>query len=343
MGKKKKKYISEENFNEKNLNFFYGIPHCHTGFSTGRGSPLEALEYGKNKNLDFMIITDHNKYLDEIDSSSKNHLTRWKISKSIIEKFNKKHENFIALLGFETKSSPWGHLNIINTSSFFNGVVKNLNSLALWLMMEGNSIVSINHPQSSIINLPSPSLYNKFINSIEVANGSYPNKYNKYYKNYFSMLDRGWKLSAINSQDNHRINFGDRENLTAIICSNKLTKESLIDSFKNGRTYSTESKTLKFYFKINDSFMGSTLYLKENDILNFYIYCEDSRYPIEKIYIYSNGGRLLKEVSNLSLNNVKYMIKLPYIIENNWYVIKLKQKGKKEALSSPIYIYEKDD
>ena len=47
------------------LKFYYGIPHSHTSLSTGKSSPYESLEHARSNGLDFLIITDHNKYLSE--------------------------------------------------------------------------------------------------------------------------------------------------------------------------------------------------------------------------------------------------------------------------------------
>ena len=338
--KKLKDDFSIDSFDD--LNFFYGIPHCHTSFSTGRGTPLEALTHGKDNGLDFMILTDHNSYLSEIEYKAKDKLSKWKISKLMVEKFNKKNSDFVALLGFESNSSPWGHLNIINSTSFFTGSIKDINSLFLWLLTERNSLISINHPGNSALSLPSPSICNHFFKSIEVANGCLSHKYNKYYKTYFSMLDRGWKLSAINAQDNHKMNFGDYENLTVVI-GYKLNIKTILDGLKFNRTYSTESKSLKFYFTINSAFMGDTIYLNQGDKLSFLVYAEDKINHIDKICIYSNGGRILKEIKNLKLPKVQYIISLPFLPENTWYVVKLTLSSKKEALSSPIYVYENEE
>lgn len=47
------------------LRFYYGIPHSHTSLSTGKSNPYESLEHARSNGLDFLIITDHNKYLSE--------------------------------------------------------------------------------------------------------------------------------------------------------------------------------------------------------------------------------------------------------------------------------------
>ena len=49
----------------KSIKYYYGIPHAHTLFSTGKGTPYDAYEYAKNKGLNFLAITDHNSHLSK--------------------------------------------------------------------------------------------------------------------------------------------------------------------------------------------------------------------------------------------------------------------------------------
>lgn len=316
--------------------YYYGIPHCHTAYSTGRGTPLDAFEYGKENDLDFMIITDHNSFLEKTISIQGKEISRWISTKNIVEKFRKKNENFLPLIGFETKTSPYGDFNIINPSTFFTGVVRNLNLLLLWMMNNPDSFITINHPHRSITLLDYNEYLNKLITSIEVGNGIYPNKYIRYDKYYYALLDKGWRLGAINGQDNHRINFGDSENLTVII-SQELSRTSLIKAFRERRTFSTESKTLRMFFKINDFFMGDEItdFPKK---LRFIIFAEDLKRKILSIEILSNGGKTIKKISNINLNSIKYIYEQEINEKESWYVIKINEEGNRIAISSPIFL-----
>ena len=315
--------------------YYYGIPHCHTAYSTGRGTPLDAFEYGKENDLDFMIITDHNSFLEKTISTQGKECSRWISTKNIVEKFRKKNEKFLPIIGFETKTSPYGDFNIINPSTFFTGVVRNLNLLLLWMMNNPDSFITINHPHRSITLLDYNEYLNKLITSIEVGNGIYPNKYIRYDKYYYALLDKGWKLGAINGQDNHRINFGDSENLTVII-SQELSRTSLIKAFRERRTFSTESKTLRMFFKINDFFMGDEI-TDSPKKLRFIIFAEDLKRKILSIEILSNGGKTIKKISNINLNSIKYIYEQEINEKESWYVIKINEEGNRIAISSPIF------
>lgn len=332
MGKKKS---TKNNFNIDDLNFYYGIPHAHCGFSTGRGTPLEAFDYARHAGLDFLILTDHNNYLTKTIRLKGNELSKWDTAKYLASRYNKKHENFLAVIGFESKTNPFGDINIINSTRFFTGTVNNLQLLVLWMLNNPTAFVSINHPHKTIESLEYNPVLNKLITSIEVGNGSSPNKYLRYEKYYYYLLDNGWELGAINGQDNHKLNFGDDENLTCVI-ADELTSTSLVSAFRNRHTYSTESKTLTMYFTINDSFMGDII-PSENEELQFSIFAHDSIHKILEIDIISNGGMIIKKISDLDLNKVRYLYNHEALKNEFWYIIKVTLDNNKIAVSSPIF------
>lgn len=332
----KNKNVIKSPFSLKNMKYYFGVPHCHTAFSTGRGSPLDAFEYGRDNGLDFMIITDHNSYLTRNIYINNKEITRWTASTLISAKYAKKHDDFLPMIGFESKTAPYGDFNIINSTNFFTGVVNDLKLLVLWMLNNPDSLVTINHPHKNVKNLEFNPLLNKIITSVEVGNGSAPNKYMRHDKYYYYLLDQGWKLGAINGQDNHRMNFGDSENLTVFI-ANDLSIDTFVDSFRKRRTYSTESKTLEMYFTINDNFMGEEITLLDNT-LRFSIFINDTKVKIKEIQILTNGGTVLKKINDLNLNSIKYLYDHTHISGETWYLIKIIQDNNKIAISSPIFI-----
>lgn len=322
------------------LNFYYGIPHAHTFFSTGKGSPYDAYEYSKENGLDFLAITDHNSLL--IKESSTNHkiTSKWIISLSMLDKFKKKNDNFLPLLGFEAKTSIYGDLNIINSNTFFTGIINNLTLLTLWMLNNPNSVITINHPHKSVLLLEYNEVLNKLITSIEVGNGIFPKKYLRHDKYYYQLLDKGWKLGAINGQDNHRINFGDSDNLTVILAT-ELNKNTFIEAFRKRATYSTESKTLELYYTINSSLMGSEIFI-EHTKMKFSIVAEDLKNKIISIEIVTNKNTIIKKVENINLNSIKYLYEHEYNLGESWYIVRIYQEGNRLAISSPIFISKKN-
>ncbi|MGL4107137.1 CehA/McbA family metallohydrolase [Clostridium sp. LP20] len=320
----------------KELAYYYGIPHAHTAFSTGRGTPYDAFEYSKNNGLDFLAITDHNSFLSKEIYVNNKQITRWSAIHYFIDKFKKKNDNFLPIIGFETRTSPYGDFNIINSNTFFTGVLKELNLLILWMLNNPDAIVTLNHPHKNVLDLKYNPVLNKVITSVEVGNGSFPHKYIRHDKYYYSLLDMGWKLGAINSQDNHRMNFGDSENLTAFLGYN-LDKENLIEAFRERRTYSTESRTLRMYFTINDKFMGQEISTEDNK-LRFMVYAEDIKIRINHIEIVTNKGVVVKKISDINLNSIKYLYEHERNENENWFLIRIYQDGNRISISSPIFI-----
>lgn len=338
LGKNKHKSDNSLDFNK--LKYYYGIPHCHSSYSTGKGNPLEVFNYAIKCNLDFLFLTDHNNFLTNTTLLKDTTISKWNASNIIANKIYKNTSNFLPIVGFECKTINFGDLNIINPNTFFTGAISDLRVLALWMINNENAFISINHPHKNISNLPFSEVLNKIITSVEVCNGNPAAKYTHHEKYYYYLLDQGWKLGAINGQDNHKLNFNDSDYLTVYI-GTELSKTALIEAFRNHRTYSTESRFLKFYFLINDTFMGETLYITKEK-LKFNIFIEDIKYKILEVQIISNAGTIIRSIDNLNINNLRYLYEHIYNPKESWYIIKIIQEGNKVAFSSPIFIVYDD-
>ena len=334
MGKSKRK--TKVIFDQNKLKYYYGIPHCHSSYSTGKGTPLNLYEFAIKCGLDFLFVTDHNNFLTNKTTVKDKTLTKWDATNYFSNKMRKNEDDFLPIVGFECKTVPFGDFNIINPSTFFTGAIKDLRLLALWMLNNNQSFIIINHPHKEISKLQYNEVFNKIITSIEVYNGNTASKYTKHEKYYYQLLDYGWKLGAVNGQDNHKINFDQSDNLTAYI-ANDLSKNSLIDAFRNHRTYSTESRFLKLHFTIDETFMGDTLSIYSSKI-KFLIFAEDIRYKIKEIQIISNGGKIIKKIEDINLSSIKYIYEHQSLQSETWYVIKIIQDDNKTAVSSPIFI-----
>ncbi|CAG7839780.1 hypothetical protein Z959_01380 [Clostridium novyi B str. ATCC 27606] len=332
--KKEFKWLFEIKSNSNNTdkyNFYFGIPHAHTSFSTGRGTPMEAFTYAKKKGIDFLIITDHCGHLCK--NSKSNKLSKWETTKNSAIKFNNKNKNFLSLSGFETTSKGFGDFNILNINNLYKGKIKDFNKFTLWLEKQNNPIVSINHPHKYIESFEYNKALDKFINFIEVGNGSPPFKYLNGEKYYYKLLDKGWHLGALNGQDNHRMNWGDTDNVTVVICKS-LNKNDFFEALYSRRTYSSETKTLKLIFKVNNSWMGSLVPPAKK--LNFEIRAEDKKESIKKVQVISNKGKVIKEKISRKKNKFKWNFTIPYK-KGNWYIVKVIHKNDSIGISSAIF------
>ncbi|MCY6371928.1 CehA/McbA family metallohydrolase [Clostridium ganghwense] len=323
-------YVEKNNLK---YNFYYGIPHAHTSYSTGKGTPSEAFKYAFDKALNFLIITDHSSSLSKHSKGNKSKESKWGLTKKEAITFTKKSNNFLALRGFEVSSNHYGHFNIIGSKNYLKYKIKNFDEFTYWLNREDSPIVSINHPHKYIESFNYNAQLDKYINFIEVGNGSPPNKYLNGEKYYYKLLDKGWHLGAINGQDNHRANWGDSNNLTVVIAKS-LKEKDFIDALKNRRTYSTETRTLKLTVKANNYMMGSILPLNKNIIFN--LKAIDKNNPINKIELISNEATVLKSKKFSEKTKVKWDLCIPFE-KNKWYVIKITHKNGLYGISSPFF------
>ncbi|GAA0177496.1 hypothetical protein SH2C18_07190 [Clostridium sediminicola] len=326
-------------------NFYLGIPHAHTSFSDGMKQPVDAYECSKKNGLDFLIVSDHSgslnrsmEYPFEKVMYKGEKKSKWKILKFQADDINNKYDDFLAFFGFEMNTKIWGHMNVINSQSVIKKETrKKIEGFYEWLCDEDNIVLSINHP-CRLKTIPSyiPE-FDKYINLIEVGNGSPPRKYQRYEEEYYNILDLGWHLGAVNGQDNHSANWGKVDNLTVIIAEN-LKKVSIMEALKARRVYSTETKTLRLSVTGNGYWMGSIINLVIGDKLNLNILAEDNKVFIDKIQIISNKGVVIQEKGFKCSNRAEWNIVFIPKVENSWYVVKIIQSGGKCGISSPIFI-----
>lgn len=333
-GKKKEySFRFKVSSSQREYSYFYGVPHSHTSYSSGKGTPLKAYKHAADKGLDFLIITDHFSALKQMTNSSSS-TTKWDKLKIECKKFKKKQSKFLPLYGYEIKGYLGSHINVLFSDDLICNL-KNLKKLKEVSTSNDNMIVSLNHPSKKILKMDYDPQLDKIINLIEVGNGSPPNKYREYHDIYFKMLDMGWHLGAVNSQDNHLENWGDTDNVTAVI-TDKLSANSFSEALKKRRVYSTESKSLKLKFLANKKWMGSSIPLSPQGDINIYIKAEDKHENIKKIEIYSNNGEIVFEQSyssNIAELNENFPSK-----SGDWFVAKVILSSNKSAISSAVYV-----
>ncbi|ERI91475.1 hypothetical protein HMPREF1982_03197 [Clostridiales bacterium oral taxon 876 str. F0540] len=327
-------------------NFYYGIPHSHTSYSDGFGTPTEAYEKAKNNGLDFLIVTDHQGKLargkfnyDKSISLFGGNTPKWEMLKLEAEAMNFRNPDFAALYGFELSTNFWGHINIINSNTIIAKKPSSIEDLYTWLCTEDNILLSVNHPHRSPKTLPFTHNLDNFVNLYEVGNGSTTRIYTRTEENYYAALDYGWHIAAINGQDNHSDDWGDSNNVTAVICK-ELSSASLINAIKLRRVYSTESRSLKLAVKGNGKWMGSVLNLKKGDILGIHILAEDNSSPIEKLQIITNRGEVAHEKSFGGVCKCEWNLTTTIDDEYKWYVVKVIHTDGKVGISSALFVQD---
>jgi len=330
LGRKKSKDI--DNFDKSNIKYYYGIANYDTVYSTGKVTPIDAYEYAYKLGLNFMFTTDHNSYLSDEVYIKESKYSKFQGSKIYASRIRKKYTDFIPLVGFKCSTNQYGDINIINTNNFFTNIIGDFKILALWMLNNIDAFITFNYINKNNKLLPYNEVLNKIITSVEVNN-----KIPKSDKYYYNFLDLGWMLGAISKYSiNNTLNLGESENLTVCICNN-LSTSNIISAFRERRTYSTESRYLKFYFTINDEFMGEEVFISSSKI-RFMIFAEDMKYKIKELQIISNNGKVIRAIENINLNSIKYLYEHRKENNESWYIIKIIEDDNRVAFSSPIFI-----
>lgn len=331
--------------------FYFGVPHSHTSFSDGQGTPADAYQHALDKGLDFLAVTDHSNWLDgdQYLQSTKEFQAQpgseWTRTGEMAGEFNQQHAGeFLALRGFEMTSSDWGHINVFNTDKYVEAknTMTSLAEFYQWLEKQPDAVAEFNHP-----NWPSDSFNNlayvpeadRIVNLIEVGNGSPPYSYSRAEEWYYRALDNGWHVGAVNAQDNHSWNWGDPDNLTVVV-ADQLSKDEFIEALRERKVYATESRTLELTVQANGYWMGSVLDLQElqDGKLNFEITAGDDAQPIDKLELVTNGGKVIASQPGNGQDTVTWNPSVTPGSGSHWYVVKVYHKTGKLGFSSPIFV-----
>lgn len=354
-----------ENVDAKNsYNYYFGVPHAHTSYSDGTDgggetNPQGAYEHGKElSKLDFLFITDHSNMLEgDLYNEEKNEFTEaegseWQKTRQQAEASTT--DSFLAGRGFEMTSSStnggqnYGHINVYGTDNYVEAetTMQDLHEFYSWLGKQEGAIAMFNHPNrpaSSFEYLKYNEAMDDIIQMIEVGNGSMGSNYLDSEAYYYKALDYGWHLAPVNSQDNHSTNWGDADNLTAIIAE-ELTLEGYYDALRNRRVYSTETRNLKLEVYANEQIMGSELEVSKGDNIHFDIKASDPEEKIARIEIISNGAKTVAEKNfDEPVNEAVFETDITVGEGKNWYVVKVTHEDGRVGIGSANYADVSDE
>ena len=95
----KSKHKTQVIFDQNKLKYYYGIPHCHSSYSTGKGTPLDLYEFAIKCNLDFLFVTDHNDFLPNKTTVKDRTLTKWDATNYFANKTRRNKDDFLPIVG----------------------------------------------------------------------------------------------------------------------------------------------------------------------------------------------------------------------------------------------------
>jgi hypothetical protein len=320
---------------------YMGHLHNHTSVSDGTGTPSEAYEYARDvAKMDFFGISDH---ADAISPA------RWTALKTVADRFNQDGV-FVTFRGFEWSSKKYGHVTIINTSTYCtdkNPDADTFDELCTWLSVH-NGVAFFNHPGREDTTGEEFNHFNRVpadqFAGMELWNKD--NGFDVYYYNdgydrsdnglgyYDEALSRGWHIGASGSGDDHHGTWGTRQPFRVAVLAKEKTRAALLNAFLERRFYSTLDKNLALSFTMNGHAMGSKINPGTYDVE---IFADDgSNHDVFNKIELINNGTVYQQLSPFLKRPV---VTLPLRVDSgDYYYIRITQADGDAAVSSPIWI-----
>lgn len=314
----------------ESMNCYFGEVHNHTAESDGSGTPSEAMEYARDVvGMDYFAVTEHSTYL-------------------IHEKYNDQIKTanryndpgrFAALYGWEmtwnNSDGLWGHMNIIGTRRVILDREKySLGRFYEWIE-ENGGIAMFNHPGYPWGNFDEYSIpaeiANKYAALAEIKSVAYD-------REYAHMLKRGYHVAPVYNDDAHLPKWGNANMCTGYVLAPYLSRENVMQAFRERRTYSTSDRTLKMKYSINGKWLGSTL--ESPDELNVKVELStENEMGIGNVQLVTVGGIVVAEI-NVGLRK-SYTWDLKLAPEYPFYYVRIIGAGR-YTVSAPVWISGND-
>lgn len=338
--------------NENNL--YWGDIHAHTKYSDGMGTPEEAISFARDiARLDFASITDHDDigpYLSDKE---------WEDTKKIIARFDVPNK-FVTFLGYEYRSA------LADMNIYFPG---NEGVLMCGKKEQWNEPLKLNKviSQKKGMIIPhmhfgadwsgyNPTIYRVMEIYSQHGNAEYigcprqiPYLNNQLQKEnegninttFQEILSIGMKMGVTAGSDSHagrpglsnwsRVTRTYNGGLTAVFAKEK-TQEGIWKALYERHCYATTGTRIYLEFSINGYPMGSELKANKRKL---YIYCIGTYY-IFQIEVVKNNRTIHKIESdspecNFSIDDIPER-------EEDFYYIRIIQRDKEMAWSSPIWV-----
>ncbi len=327
---------------EAGRHFYFGQIHSHTSYSDGVLTPEDAYTYARDvADLDFLGITEHGYYMFE----NPHH---WEALVETARRFCEPGR-FVAFRGTEWTHGA-GHISVIEAPEPCSRDEQiSFDDLVAW--MEGkNGIASFNHPgrneQGNWDDFEYSLGGNRTIRLLEVGSGPYPR--NTFYEaSYIRALDRGWRVGAINSQDNHRADWGTAADTRTGVVARALTREDLLEALRAMCTYCTEDKNVRARFTGNGRWMGEVLPPGEVEF-EIDISDPDPGDVVEKVEVRSNRGAAVMTFQGDGVAGgpgESFHTAFAVVPSQgyNWYYVRAEQKDGDIIVTSPIWVKSPSD
>ena len=328
-------------------NTYFGDIHNHSTLSDGDLSPAQAYAHARDVGkVDYFSLADHAEQLIIWPWDNK-----WDELKDTANAYNAPG-TFATLFGFEWSEPLLGHVNVWNTSDMTSAVTSlTMSSLYGWIADRPAGFGRFNHPgrydstggEFSHFDLESD-VVSQMVGVDTFDKGDAFEEY--FYvdgygsgKSYLDLaIQKGWYVGPVGSQDNHGSDMGESPYSTAVLAT-ELTREAIIDAYRNRRFYSTENRNLYLDVRCAGYPMGSKL-TGVPRLFNVSTHTDGGE-MLKEVRLYRNGTLLRTTPVNGTSAQVDLLDTAPNA-QDYYYVIVALTTGDHgghpdEAISSPIW------
>ena len=312
---------------QSTYNAYFGNLHSHTDYSGGVSNPRRAFIYARDTaHLDFLAVTDH---LESIYYSS----YEWDSTKLMADEVNA-DGSFVCIAGYEWTSPTYNHCNVYNTPNMVSALnVNNWSAFVQSVVNEIPAFAQFNHPGLTGTNGWNSLAYMGAMPDSAFALMEINSPIQEVF--YTIALDSNWHVSPSNGQDNHDADWGTKDDGRTGIWTSQLSRTSLFDAIKAGRTFATFDKNASVWLDINGTPMGSTVPYSSNIQVHVVMNDADGE-TWNYIQLVGSNTQLFCNISNHSAAVDTIITINPSV--SKWIYLRAKQADDQTIYSAPFYI-----
>lgn len=250
--------------------WYTGVVHSHTTRSDGNLTPAQLVKKAEEIGLDFIIITDHNQFCDEVPESDK----------------------VLVIPGAELTDDTWGHTNIWGVKQPIDNFT--CESYADWerkiaMAREKGAFICMNHPKCSNCGWHWP-LEPEKVDCVEVWNSPQHTDNMICTAWWQDELRKGKKIPAVGGSDFHRdyVVTAKLDNPVSRVYAENCTQDEILNAIKAGHvTISPRVNGQTIEITSGDSVIGDTVKLTGNTEVTVKV---DMLKKNQKLIIIDNSG-----------------------------------------------------
>ncbi len=349
------------------LHFYFGNIHAHTKFSDGNkdaatstvstpaGSYLFA---SKSDHFDFLGISEHN------HSQAGMKYENYAEGLTEADKANK-DGRFVAMYGMEFGViKNGGHVLIYGLDSLVGWEDENFDIFCdkgdyatLWKLIARHpgAFATLAHPENTDFSNLLTSPYNKTadqaICGVAINTGpafstdeGYTDKPARRFDSYFKqLLALGYRLGPTIDHDNHYTTFGRMAASRTVILAQSLTRENIMDAYRQMHFYASEDFNAKVNFTIDGQIMGSTIPLNKADFALSLSISDDDNEAVSSVKIMfgvPGSGQTAKLLTSGTANALTFTGSVKKG-ETFYYYAEITQADGDKIVTSPIWVNRK--